>query len=67
MKMKEEVQAQLRAEFAGLSDDEARARIAHELESGDGIVARKWRKIRQRKQARLTALQGASTAINSDA
>jgi hypothetical protein len=42
--LKDKVQAQLRREFAGLSDEEERARIQHELATSHGVVARKWRR-----------------------
>ncbi len=41
--LKDEIQAQLRQEFQGLSDNEQRDRIRQELETSDSIAARKWR------------------------
>ena len=49
VEMKNNAQAQLRAEFAGLTDEEERARITRELETSDDIVARKWRRLRRRQ------------------
>jgi len=49
--MKTEVQAKLRQDFAGLSDEEERTRITQELESSDDVVARKWRRIREKNPA----------------
>ena len=51
VEIKNDVQAKLRTEFAGLSDEEERARITRELETSDDVVARKWRKLRQHQQA----------------
>ncbi|HPO15449.1 MAG TPA: hypothetical protein PLI09_18550 [Candidatus Hydrogenedentes bacterium] len=45
--LKDEIQAQLRLEFQGLSDIEQRDRIRQELETSDSIAARKWRMTRE--------------------
>ena len=42
--LKDEIQAQLRQEFQGLSDNEQRDRIRQELETSDSIAACKWRR-----------------------
>ncbi len=44
--MKNSVQAKLRSDLDGLSDEEARALITRELNTSDDIVARKWRRLR---------------------
>ena len=51
VQMKGTVQARLRSDFAGLSDEEERTHIAHELDTSDDPVARKWRRIRQGREA----------------
>ena len=45
MKLKDEIQARLLAEYRGLSDDEITLRIHKKLEASDSPVARWWRAI----------------------
>lgn len=48
VKMKNEAQAKLRADLAGLTDEEKRARVQQELATSDDIVAQKWRRLSRR-------------------
>ena len=48
LEMKDEVQAKLRSDFEGLTDEEERTHITRELDTSDDFVARKWRRLRQR-------------------
>ena len=50
--MKNAAQAKLRSDLDGLSDEEARVLITRELNTSDGIVARKWRRMRERCSVR---------------
>lgn len=43
VEMKNAIQAKQREEYAGLTDDEVRARIEQKLATSDDPVARKWR------------------------
>jgi hypothetical protein len=45
VKMKDEIQARLLAEYRGLSDEEITRRIHRKLEASDSPVARWWRAI----------------------
>ena len=58
--LKDEVQAQLRREFAGLSDEEERARIQHELATSHGVVARKWRRQQEHSVNAVPVSEGTS-------
>ena len=49
--MKNDVQARVQEDYAGLSDEQERARMAQELSTSDDVVARKWRRLRERQQA----------------
>jgi hypothetical protein len=51
VEMKSRVQARLAEEFAGLTDDQVRRRLAEELTEGDDPVARKWRALTARRPA----------------
>jgi hypothetical protein len=53
--MKDAVQAKLAAEWQGLTDEEVRARVRHDLETSDSIVARWWRRARQCEETPETA------------
>ena len=43
VEMKNRIQAEIARENEGLTDDERRARLRHELETSDDPLARKWR------------------------
>jgi len=43
--MKNQIQAQHAVEYAGLSDEERWALVAHKLATSDDAIARKWREI----------------------
>ncbi|RJP25129.1 MAG: hypothetical protein C4527_17525 [Candidatus Omnitrophota bacterium] len=45
VEMKNAIQAQLRKEYEGLSDEEIRTRIKHKLETSDTPAARLWRRL----------------------
>ena len=47
VEMKNKIQARLAEEYRGLTDEERRRKIAHELASSDDPVARKWRAIKE--------------------
>ena len=47
VEMKNKIQAQLAAEYRGLTDEERRRRIADELATSDNPVARKWRTMKE--------------------
>ncbi len=49
VQMKNAIQARRRQEYAGLTDEQVRERIAQRLADSDDIVARKWRKITNRE------------------
>ena len=48
--MKDAIQARQREEYAGLTDEEVRARIELKLATSDDPVARKWREIGKQEQ-----------------
>ncbi len=50
VEMKNDIQARHQREYAGLSDDEVRARIEQKLATSDDPVARTWRAIAKREQ-----------------
>ena len=43
--MKDETQARLAKKWQGLTDDEIRDLIRHDLETSDDLLARRWRSI----------------------
>lgn len=43
LKMKDEIQAKMMDEFAGLTEEERRQRIREELETSNDPLAKKWR------------------------
>lgn len=45
VQMKDEIQARLRAEWQGLTEQEIRARVREHLETSDSTVAKWWRAI----------------------
>ncbi len=49
VKMKDELQARLRHEWEGLSDEAIRERIRQRLETSDTPIARWWRRVRARQ------------------
>jgi len=49
LKMKDEIQAQLRKEWEGLSPDEIRERIQHNLKTSQEPIAIWWRALREDK------------------
>ena len=51
VEMKNAIQARLRKEREGLTDEEVRQRIAEFLATSDDVVARKWRRIAARPEA----------------
>jgi len=58
VKMKDELQAQLRREYAGLSNEQMRARMTAKLATSDSPIAKFWRSLQkptvQRKSRRPT-------------
>lgn len=50
VKMKNEIQAELMAEYDGLSGEEIRSRIQQKLGASDTVVARLWRSLAERKE-----------------
>ena len=53
--MKDEIQARLAKEWEGLTDDQIRDRIRHNLETSDDMLARWWRKMGTQKEEREAA------------
>jgi len=49
VQIKNEAQAALRRDLAGLSAEERRARIAHELDTSNNAAAVKWRSLQKRQ------------------
>lgn len=49
VEMKNRIQQELEREYAGLTEEERRERIRHELETSDDPVARKWRSLATRE------------------
>ena len=48
VKMKDELQARLDEKYRGLTDEQIRERIRHELATSDGPIARLWRSVTQK-------------------
>jgi len=51
VQMKDEIQARLRAEWQGLTEDEIRARVREHLETSDSSIAKWWRTVQAAKQS----------------
>lgn len=52
LKMKDEIQARLRREWEGLSEQEIREQIRRNLEASQTPIARWWRRVRDQQAAR---------------
>jgi len=52
VKMKDEIQAKLRKDWEGLTDEDIRNRIRRNLETSQAPIARWWRQIRDRRPAK---------------
>ena len=50
--LKDQLQADMRRRYEGLSPEERRGRIREELEQSDSMLARKWRAIRDLQEGR---------------
>ncbi len=50
VQMKSRIQARVRAEWQGLTEEEIRARVREHLETSDSDVAKWWRSVQGAKQ-----------------
>jgi len=50
VQMKDEIQARLRAEWQGLTEEEIRAKVPEHLETSDSSIAKWWRSVQRAKQ-----------------
>jgi hypothetical protein len=59
VRYKDELQARLRREYAGLTDEQVRRRIRRKLATSQGPIAKLWRTLEARDKAKTPARPGA--------
>ena len=55
VRMKNEIQAKMLRDYAGLSDDERQTAMEHELTVSNSPVARLWRQVTQKHEPAMVA------------